>query len=186
MFAPYFPQIEAYFILEQHIQILISYFPLKSYIHLDCLGNITVMALNFSGLKQQGRNFHSCYIHPHGILGFSWSSFIDPGQENFHLGASVIAEAGRKEHGELSIAFYYFYMKVRHVIFPPSSLSAESHMSMTHSKDVTSSALLPFDLKAASHKVPVKLLLTPKRGFLLFLFPIKVTKVVCGRGQLWT
>lgn len=167
-----FPKLKLILFLNSIFRFLISYFPLKSYIHLDCLGNIIVMALNLSGLKQQGRNFHLCYIHPHGILGFSWSSFIDPGQENFHLGASVIAEAGRNEHGELSIAFYYFYMKVRHVIFPSSSLSAESHMSMTHSKDVTSSVLLPFDLKAASQKIPVKSLLTPRRGFLLFLFPI--------------
>lgn len=49
-----------------------------------------------------------------------------------------------------------------------------------------SSALLPFDQQAASQKILVKSLLTTRRGVLLFLFPIKVTKVVCGRGQLWT
>lgn len=50
----------------------------------------------------------------------------------------MFAEAGRKEHGELSIVSYCFYtkVKVRHIIYPPISLSHESHMSMPNFKEV--------------------------------------------------
>lgn len=40
----------------------------------------------------------------------------------------MIAQAGSKEHGDLSTGSYYPYTKVRHIISPHISLSNESNM----------------------------------------------------------
>lgn len=135
MFAPHFPQIKAYFILEYRFKFLMSYFSLKSYIHLDCLGNITVITLNVVTSNNRVIILTWCYMHHHGPLGSSWFPFIDLGQENFHLCASTISEAGKNKHGKLSIAFYCFYTKGRHIT-SHMSLSNESHMSVINFKEV--------------------------------------------------
>lgn len=75
---------------------------------------------------------------------------MDLDQENFHLCASVIAQAGSKEHGDLSTGSYYPYTKVRHIISPHISFSNESNTP--NFKEVKIVHSWTFDLKAENQK----------------------------------